>query len=464
MGSIRNHFLLLSALIITVTLVIAGFIFMTLFSQGLERQVHEELKNHVNQLAAKIAFSPDGKLLPPSGLSDLRFDTAYGGLYWQIDDTEFDAQLRSRSLWDAVLALPNDQHDVASVHTYVLPGPDNTKVIVQERTLIAAAPAGARMLRLAVAMDQSVISSARNQFLRDMLPYLLALGILLLLGTHFQVKIGLRSLDQVSNALDDVKTRKTPRLEGRFPLEIHRLTDAVNDLLASRENDLKQARKRSGDLAHSLKTPLTVVRSNAEKIAAETNMQAGTEIMELADQMEASITHELLRSKLAPTASARQSDAEAVKIITDIVKTLKKIPGSKHLDWKIELPEAVSIAMDPHDLRELLGNIIENAGKWAKSTIWIKGKTAPQSDLFLITIDDDGNGIDAAKIATMMDHGKRFDEQTPGTGIGLSIVKEIIGIYSLPLTIQNRQTSGLTVSIDLPLAGKVEIGSAANTS
>lgn len=452
MRSIRTNFLLISAFMIGIVLLLAGLIFQTLFSQNLERRVHEELKNYVNQLAAEIEFTPDGQLIPPLGFSDLRFENAYSGLYWQIDDTEAGQQLRSKSLWDAALPLPDDVHDIASVHEYILPGPEGTNVIIQERALIVAAPSGARMIRLAAAIDQSVITTASDQFLKDMVPYLLALGALLLLGTLLQVKVGLRPLDHVTAALDDVKARKTSKLEGEFPAEINRLTGTVNDLLGSQQDALARARKRSGDLAHSLKTPLTAIRTNAEKLVAEGEVTIGDEIFDLTGQMEANITHELLRSKLSPTPDARNSDADATQLITGIVKTLKRIPTSEKITWNVDLPERCAIAMDPHDLRELLGNIIENASKWSASCVSISGRKDIRPGVFSVTVEDDGPGIEASKIASMMDRGKRFDESTPGTGIGLSIVKEIVEIYSVPIAIQNRQSSGLSISVDLPMA------------
>ncbi len=442
---------MLSAAIVGVVLVLAGFIFLALFSQNLEHRVHEELKNYINQLAAEIDFTADGQLTPPDGLSDLRFDHAYSGLYWQIDDSEVGRQLRSKSLWDTVLALPDDVHDVATIHRYILEGPENSKVIVHERSLVAAAPGGARMLRLAAAMDQSVISDARDKFLIDMVPYLLALGSLLLLGTYLQVKIGLRPLDRVSIALDDVKNRKAKNLIGVFPSEIARLTEAMNDLLASQQDALARARKRSGDLAHSLKTPLTAIRSNGEKLIREGDRSTGQEIVDLSELMESSIRHELLRSKLTPTPDARKSDADVTKLTNAIVKTLKRVPNSAKINWDVSLPDHTLIAMDPHDLRELIGNIVENASKWAMSNVTITGTVQTSPSSFLFTVEDDGPGIETGKIISMMERGKRFDESIPGTGIGLSIVKEIAEIYSIPISIQNRQSSGLRFSLNLPL-------------
>lgn len=452
MRSIRTNFLLISTVMFGMVLLLAGIIFQTLFSQNLEHRVHGELKNYVNQLAAEIEFTPEGLLIPPAGLSDLRFENAYSGLYWQIYDMEVGRQLHSKSLWDAALSLPDEVHDNASVRKYILPGPEGTNVIIHERVLIVAAPNGTRMIRLAVAIDQSVVTTASDQFLKDIIPYLLALGALLLLGTIIQVKFGLKPLYQVTAALDDVKARKTSKLEGKFPVEISRLTGTINGLLGSQQDALDRARKRSGNLAHSLKTPLTAIRTNAEKLITDGEATIGYEICDLTEQMETNITHELLRSKLSLTPDARKSDADAINLISGIVKTLKRIPALEKITWRIDLSKRCAIAMDPHDLRELLGNIIENAGKWSASCVSISGRTDTNAGVFTVTVEDDGPGIEATQIASMMDRGKRFDESTPGSGIGLSIVKEIVEIYSIPITIQNRQSNGLCISIDLPLA------------
>jgi signal transduction histidine kinase len=446
---LRRYFLLTSAATITVTLVLAALVLVSLFSNSLERRVHGELTNYVNQIAAGINFAGDGALQPPTGLSDQRFDKAYSGLYWQIDDPDWKTQLRSRSLWDYVIPLPVDDHDAGAIHRYTLEGPEESNLVVEERSLVVSTPVGARTIRIAVALDQSTIVEARTRFGLDMIPYLLALGGLLFLASLAQLLIGLKPLSTLTEGLDSIRDRKSRRLEGRLPSEFQDLADAVNKLLSAQELALANARKRSGDLAHGLKTPLTVIRNHASRLSERGENQDGSEISALVVQMEHHIHHELVRSRLAPSPELRQSDACPHEIVEELVKTLKKTPEGERLDWATEVAQGILVAVDPHDLRELLGNILENAGKWAKTTVTTRGMMMPET--LELRVEDDGPGLDPSQIQAMLDRGKRFDEKTAGSGIGLSIVRDICDLYQLPLTIQNRQSNGLVITLSLPV-------------
>ncbi|WP_026481159.1 HAMP domain-containing sensor histidine kinase [Ahrensia sp. 13_GOM-1096m] len=460
MTSLRQKFLLVSAISVSIILVAASVVFLYLFQRSMEDRVHDELKNYVNQVAASVEFNEDGSLKQPEGLLDPRFEAPYSGLYWQIDDQEVGIKLRSRSLWDTSLELPDDIHDVATIHKYLVPGPEGSFVMVNERTLLVAPPTGSRSIRVAAAMDQSVVSDARSTFVTGMLPYLISLGFLLVLSTIVQLYFVLRPIERVVSDLNEVQDRTKNRLDGSYPKEILPLTSAINTLLASQEKALSGARKRAGDLAHGLKTPLTVLKHNAAKLSGLETAEIGDEIADLVETMQDHVQHELVLSRLAPSPELRQSDAEIGKIIADVVRILERAPNSEALTWIQAVDSPVEIAVDPHDLRELLGNLLENALKWANSEVSISG--VKNGTHYRLTIEDDGPGIDASKIEEMLDRGKRFDESVAGTGIGLSIVQSISELYNLPLKIHNRQSNGLCVIVDLPVAKSWKRGTLAD--
>ncbi len=450
MKSMRLQFLVISALSIALALAAAGFVMIKLFEKNLERRVEAELIIYVNQIAAELSFDKDGQIKSPTTLSDRRFTLAYSGLYWQIDDISLKQQLRSRSLWDYALPLPVDTHITGELHRYFLPGPNGGTVIVQERQLIVATPKGARPVRISTAMNYETVTQARSQFTKDMMPYLIILGIFLLLSSAIQLSLGLRPLKNVRDGLNAVRNRQKQRLDGDFPSEIKPLTQAINQLLDSQEETISRARKRAADLAHGLNTPLTVLTNDAAKLKEKGEREIAGELADLAQVMRSHVDYELARSRITPEPSHRNSDANPHQIVAEIAKTLQRTPKGEALSWKIDVPKDVEVTVDRDDLRELLGNIVENAVKWTQTQVEITGTSS--SDAVTLVIEDDGKGLDPKLIETIMVRGIRHDQKTQGTGIGLSLVREICDIYTIDLTIENRQTSGLRVTLVFELA------------
>ena len=451
MTSLKRRFLAVAALTIAAALLGAGFVFVHLFSNNLARRIDNELTNYVNQIAGELQFAADGTVKAPVRLSDPRFSRAYSGLYWQIDDFARKDRLRSRSLWDFVLALPDDDHIAGDIHRYRLAGPEGTRVIVQERSLVIAAPGGARTIRVAAALDEAGLVAARDQFMVDMVPYLVVLGLFLLIASGLQLSLGLRPLAAISRQLDAIRDRRKQRLEGKFPNEIARLAGAVNNLLEVQEKSIGKARARAGDLAHGLKTPLTVLANDAETLIGRGDAEIGGEIGEMVQTMQLHIDRELARARLVPEPALRKGDAIVHVIVGDVLRTLQRTPHGEKLDWQVDLPGGQAVKVDPGDLRELAGNIVENAAKWARSSVRVSSRV--EGRWVVLRVDDDGPGVDDAAIGALTERGKRFDEQRPGSGIGLAIVRDIADVYDLEFSIRNLQTNGLCAEVSLPLAG-----------
>ena len=311
--------------------------------------------------------------------------------------------------------------------------------------MILTAPAGARPVRISAAMNYETITRARSQFTYDMMPYLIILGVFLLLSSAIQLALGLRPLKTVRDGLNAVRKRRQQRLEGDFPTEIKPLSEAINQLLDSQEETISRARKRAADLAHGLNSPLTVLTNDAAKLKAKGEREIAGELTDLAKTMRAHIDYELARSRITPEQSHRKSDAMPYPIAHEVVKTLQRTPKGELLKWNIDIPQGVKVTVDPDDLRELLGNIVENALKWTQTQIDITGVL--NTDKITLIIEDDGKGLDPSLVETIMQRGIRHDQKTQGSGIGLSLVREICSIYNIGLTIENRQTRGLRVTL-----------------
>lgn len=439
--SIRSRFLIVSLIAVPSALTLAALFMISIFTSNLERRIDEELRGHINNIAASLQFSPDGSLQRPSGFFDKRFTEAYGGLYWQIGDQASPARFRSQSLWDYVLTPPQDLPADGSVHRYQLAGPDGGRLTAQQRQFMIPSSGGLQALSIIVAADIRPLEDASFTFATDILPYLAGLALFLIAASVVQVVFGLRPLRALASGLDRIRERRVGRLQGVLPSEFAPVEAAVNRLLDEQAQSLSRARARAGDLAHGLKTPLTVLSNDALTLRGRGETEMADEIDRLVQLMRGHVEAELARSRIAANAEMRQSDADMEKIIDQIVRTLRRTPDGEALQWHVETGAPRNVPLDPHDLRELLGNIVENAVKWAASEVSIDWKAG------LLVVTDDGPGVDPDRIRRITERGVRLDTQVPGTGLGLSIVQEICNVYGLQLTIENRQDRGLRVCV-----------------
>lgn len=442
--SIRTRFVLVSLVSVPLALALTALFLVSLFKANLEKRTEAELARHITHLAAAITVQPDGRLARPGTIADSRFSEPYGGLYWQIEDRASALRFRSDSLWDSALTLPGGLPDDAAVHHYTLEGPEGAELMALERRVIVASPSGSHDLRVVAAADRRPIREASMAFTLETIPYVAGVAFFLIGAALVQLVIGLRPLSTLAGELDRIRERQSGRLESVLPAEFAPMENALNRLLDAQAEALSRARRRAGDLAHGLKTPLTVLMNNALTLREKGETAMADEIEHLAGQMRLHTERELIRSRIAASAELRQSNASPAAIIAPVVRTLQKTPRGKTLDWHAAVPEALELPVDPHDLRELIGNLLENASKWARASVSVEWRGRA------LVVEDDGPGIDPEHIRSMTARGTRYDETAPGTGLGLSIVSEICDVYGLTLTIENRQVQGLRVSIGFP--------------
>jgi signal transduction histidine kinase len=445
MISIRTRFIIVSLISVTTALSLASWFLVALFADNYEKRIDTELTSHINRLAGSLEFSPEGTLKKPESPADNRFYKAYGGLYWQIDDAARHAELRSPSLFDYALPLPADRHVVGAIHRYHLKGPEGGDVIVQERVLQLAAPDGPRTIRIAVAIDASVLDNAKGDFTRAIIPYVAALAVFLVAMSVAQLMIGLRPLSAIADDLDDVRERRSQTLPGSYPKELSGLVDQLNRLLVAQASAIDKARARASDLAHGLKTPLTILSNNAQKLEDKGETEMADELDHLASLMLSHVNHELARARIAHTPEQRRSDADAPRLIAALIRTLKRTEDGEGLDWATNLPESLMLPIDPNDFRDLIGNLLENASKWAHSRVGVTASVDQHA--WQIVITDDGPGVAEDKLSQLTMRGLRLDHQKPGSGLGLAIVQEIASVYGIGLHLENEAAGGLRVTL-----------------
>lgn len=267
-----------------------------------------------------------------------------------------------------------------------------------------------------------------------------------------QVSIGLRPLDAVRRRLAQVRSGEVDRLGSGFPDEVLPLAAEVDHLLDEQEKAIARARARASDLAHGLKTPLTVLSVDAEELRARGDTGLAEEIETITAGMRRHIERELARARTG--LRARPAPVVPVRpVVERVIGVLRRSPQGQALSWQSDMEDGLSARMDDQDLAEILGNLAENAAIWATSTVRITGRQEGNS--VLLRVEDDGPGVREDQIDTVLARGGRLDETRPGTGLGLAIVGDLIEAYEGSFALRRSSFGGLLAEVRLPRAGVI---------
>lgn len=444
--SLRSRLLLAAGIAIFVALSVSEFLLAKLFEQHVENRVAAELQAQANQLVAGFEFDTGQIPHPTSEPADRRFSQPYSGIYWQID-TARGLRLRSPSLWDFELVLPTDQISDGAVHRHVIAGPQRTTLLAVERGLALTAPDGPLSFRVVVAVDRSEIDEAASQFRSVLWRSLIIVGSALLSAFALMLHFGLLPLRKLGAALKKVHSGERTRVDGTFPTEVQALVDSMNRLLEQQRQSLVQARERAADLAHGFKTPLSFLAAIARDLTREGNRGPAQEIEQQVEVMERHVRRELARARVAGSSVVVQRTIAVKPVADKIIAAMRRIGGNRDLAWSSEGPSDAAFEGDEADLMEMIGNLAENAAKWASSRVVLS--FAIVDDRLVISVDDDGPGLPDGLATSALERGKRLDESTEGTGLGLSIVEKAVAAYDGRLELLRSPLGGLCARLTL---------------
>jgi signal transduction histidine kinase len=315
---------------------------------------------------------------------------------------------------------------------------------VRERQIIFQPKGEARRLRIAVAVDRRELLAARNAFAADILPYLAVIALVLILAAWTQVSVGLAPLDAVRRGVSAIRSEEQRRLASRYPAEVMPLVNEMNALLEAQERAIERARAWTADLAHGLKTPLMVLSADSQRLRQQGNTMIADDLDQLANTMRRRIERELIRARVRSGVGTGQARADVAEAINRIVRALKRTPRGAALHWIVQTPDLVFASIPPDDLTELLGNLLENANKWANQSVRV---SVSRNDIIAILIEDDGPGVHDDQLQKLGLRGVRLDEQVQGSGLGLAIARDITEAYHGSLAFNRATTGGLAVTV-----------------
>lgn len=452
LDSLRLRLLVGTLIWILVSIVVAGWGLSSLFQRHISTQFQAELKTQLDQLTAALAISAEGKPSVPLPLSDPRFDKPYSRLYWQVDQVQDGNQravaglLRSRSLWDAVLKAPAPVLADEPEHIYSISGPDGHVLSVLER-IVHPTEDAAPVLRLMVAADQRLMAEPIERFTRMLVLSLGVLAVGLMFAAIVQVLTGLRPLSQLRRKLVAVRDGRTRRIEGHFPTEVQPLVDDFNGVLSINAEIVSRARTQAGNLAHAVKTPLAILANAAER----EDSHLARLVMDQVAMARRQVDYHLARARAAAAVQASGLRTVVRPPLEALVRVMGRLHAERGLDVALVCAsEDIAFRGEEQDLQEMLGNLLDNACKWAASRVMVNVATEGTSLLF--TVDDDGKGLSASECENVFRRGVRADEQAAGSGLGLAIVRDLALLYGGSVHAESSPGGGLRVVLRLPRA------------
>jgi signal transduction histidine kinase len=456
--SIQNRLLAIGLALSVLFLLITGIVLSSYYRIAAERLFDDNIKISSIALIADVVSYVDDPNVAPGNLGDTRFNNALSGWYWQIvrlpdpkaKDGKRETLFASRSLAGAELPLLDAAAQSAGrprERNATIMGPDGRPLRLVEQQIDLGAD-GAFIV--AVAGDISGIEDQKRSFDLSILIAFAALGIALGLATLVQVRVGLEPLRRLTSAISAIRRGDGEKITGDYPAEIEPVATELNLLMDANREIVERSRTQVGNLAHALKTPLSVLMTEAElskgSLAAKVIEQSGI--------MRHQVQHYLDRARAAARAVTSSETTDIGEVAASFLRAFGRIHRDKGTRFSADIAPKLKFRGEKQDLEEMIGNLIDNAGKWASSAVTVTARPLVPSSSgrkrLEILIDDDGPGLTPEQRQDALKRGRRLDETKPGSGLGLSIVVDLAGLYGGSLSLDTAPQGGLRARLELP--------------
>jgi len=460
--SLRRRLLLAAALWIALGLAAVGVLLVLLFRQHVEQELAERARVQLDALIAGLAVEPpsaDAAAPPHLRLQreppDPAFRQPLGGLYWLVQGDG--ALLRSRSWWDTLpepaLAARWSTLDAGATGRFGATGPGDQPLLLWARRVELAgldAP-----VVVAVGSDVTRLRSLTRSYALTVGSALGVLALVLWGASWLQVRSGLAPLGRLQLALQRLRGGQAQRIEGRYPAEVQPLVADLNAVLDDNERLVRQAREQSGNLAHALKTPLAVIGNAVTHWPGEDGALVRAQLALLQRQVELHLVRARAAARALDSTPGAAAGTPVSPVLEDLLRVLERLYAARQLRFERQLPpQALRVAMASDTLHDLLGNLLDNACKWARGRVRVCARVEGEpgaAALAAIEIHDDGPGIAPEQREAALQRGQRLDERQPGSGLGLAIADELVRLHGGTLALEGSELGGLLVRVCLPV-------------
>ena len=438
-GSLSRRMMVIAAAWITLLLVGGGLALDRVLSQAFTDNFDDGIEYLLVAMIRASDVGPDGEVRLLEPLGEQRFVEPYSGLYWQIDGTG-QSPVTSRSLWDRTLDVGHTSSD-ERVHFRDSDQFGKEPLRIAERDVML--PNSPVIWRFQVAASRLSLDQ-QLQTVRRTIVYsfaILALGLIVLAG--LQIIYGLWPLRHIRTGIAALRQGDKTLLTSPMPVEVRPMVEELAELIDHNERQAEEARRHAGNLAHALKTPLTVI-TNAASARAEDLPDL---VMRESAAMRRQVDHHLARARAVGRRGQTQARADAWASIEAVERAVTRL--YPHVRFDADGPRDIRVAIEKQDLDEILGNLMENAAKYGGGSVFATVSQDAGQVQFLI--EDDGAGIPEAQRDKLFDRGARLDTGKPGTGLGLAIVRDVVEIYGGSVTLEESEDlGGLAVRVRLP--------------
>jgi len=447
--SLRARLILGAFIWITVGVSAAGIFISALFRQHATELTDSEMRGHLEELASLIDVSPQGQPELYRVLSDPRFSQPDSGYSWQV--SRMGRQLiKSTSASARDLPIPDDALSIGEFNKVTVPDQDRTLIVYES---MFSPDERSEPLRLQVNVDSRIIDIVLRTFNISLAASLVLLAVALTAAAALQVVFGLQPMSRLGTALRTIRSGRETHLPRSFPLEVQPVVDDLNSLIDVNAQMVVRARAQAGNLAHALKTPLAVLTDEAYRLQSRGQRETSQVILQQCQRMQRQIDHQIARARAAASRSVPGVNAPIPAAANSIVSAMRRLYATKALDFQVDIDPSCIAMCDPMDLNEMLANLIDNACKWSKTRVAIRGSVEEGSNQAVIAVEDDGPGLPPESREMVFQIGQRLDERVPGSGLGLPIVRDLAQLYDGEIRLEDSRLGGLRAVLKLPRVG-----------
>ncbi|MEL7047689.1 MAG: ATP-binding protein [Pseudomonadota bacterium] len=461
-NSLAFRLFVVSALWTLIVLPIAGFLIFRLYKDDFQTSFDIQLKKLVIALTIDSMSEATDRPVAPTNRYEPLFEVTLSGWYWQIKplDGPADATLVSASLASSTLPSPYERKfpsDTTGTRWMNVTGPNGDKIRIVEVIDTLGLESGTPRYSIIVAGPLDWFEASVSGFTTRLSSALFLAGLGLVLATLFQIQFALRPLREIEKGLGRVRSGDAERLEGQLPAEIEPLQSELNALLQSNHDIIERARTQVGNLAHGLKTPLAVIVNEAR----DAKTPFAGKVSQQAEIMKDQISHYLDRARVAARVNVIGGLTDVRAVVDPLVRALTKIHQDRGISIDLDCGDGLKFRGDRQDFEEILGNILDNACKWADVRVRLTllrekpertGRGDPGLSQLVVVVEDDGPGLSMEQRAKLGKRGLRLDETKPGSGLGLSIVTDLVQLYRGSFELEASEMGGLKAIVRLPAA------------
>lgn len=420
---------------------LSGAAIYELIVRHVTQHFRHEITDHLAELQGLYqSAGPGGEL--PRPVSDPRFGAPGSGYYWEIWRGGR-PPLRSPSLEGRDMALPPGRR--AEDRARIVGGPQ--RLVFDAWPGAASDPGGPALF--AVGVDEAELDAVLAEFRMPLFGSLAAVAAGLCLAAMAQVAFGLRPLRRMRAALARVRTGEAEALPEDFPGEVQPLVSDLNEVLAANRDMLQRARAQAGNLAHALRTPLSILTAEAERLATEGHAEAAEAILQECRGMRRQIDHQIARARAAAHRTVAGPRVAVAPLAGEVLSAIARLHAGRGLAFANQVPAGLEAACDPDDLQEILANLLDNAAKWARGEVEVSARAAEGHAEILV--EDDGPGVPEDQRQAVFGLGARLDERPAGAGLGLTIVRDLVDLYDGTVELGSSRLGGLKATVRLPL-------------